>query len=243
MLVMAHSMRDFVFVELADLLRIGKLRSWELSNSTRALHRVCPNFDTREWCVESTVSALEATPWPTTWELSNEILLYEPLFLATPTSHLIVFQTDGLLCRTLASTDINKLLPYDYIGAPWTHHREEVGGGTGGNGGFSFRNRDTHLRIIEAHRARGEGPAQQNEDHFFSERVTGAGGRLPPLEVASAFAVETLFHERPLGFHKPWKFLAAGELARLVEGCPVIEEVRLVVDSEMGAMLKPKSCM
>ena len=111
MLVMAHSMRDFVFAELADLLRIGKLRVLELSNSTRALHRVCPNFNTREWCIESTVSALEATPWPTTWELSNEILLYEPLFLATPTSHFVVFQMDGRLCRPLASTNIFNLSP------------------------------------------------------------------------------------------------------------------------------------
>jgi hypothetical protein len=239
-LVMAHSMRDFVFEELADLLISGRLRVWELSNSTRALHHICPNFETHAWCTESTVAAPEATPWSTTWDLGNEIFLFEPLFLATPTSRLIVFQTDGLLCRPLTKTDISTLLPYDYIGAPWTHHREEVGGGTGGNGGFSFRNRDTHLRVLEAHRARGEGPAQQNEDHFFSERVTDAGGRLPPLELATNFAVETLFRDRPLGFHKPWKFLAASELARLFDGCPVIEEVRRV--AETGKFAVPKSC-
>ena len=62
------------------------------------------------------------------------------------------------------------------------------------------------------------------EDVFFSERVEDVGGRLPPREFARAFAVESVPHAAPWGYHKPWWYMGEDALRDLFKSCPVISE-------------------
>lgn len=206
-------MRYSILFEFSDLLRSGKLRVWELSTSVRTLRELCPNFEVNDWCdsvstkeiTEVLDNDIDLTPWPTDWSLSNQIWYSMNVHRAIPTPYFLVFQTDGLLCRPLTAEYINALRNYDYVGAPWSNFpwwgtNRSIEKGVGGNGGISFRNRDLILTILEKWKGL---PIESNEDVFFSVEVYDIGGKLPPLEFARSFSVETTPFDNPAAFHKP----------------------------------------
>ena len=202
------------------------------------------------WCAgEATAQAwrVPRSPafdrWTTGWDLANQVLMTEPFYRAIPTERFLIFQTDGLLCRPLGASDLAALQRYDYVGSPWRWDPMGLAllgvpllpssrAAVGGNGGFSFRSRSVVLRILEEEKRRQWfdaplGGSGEWEDLFLARRVVGAGGRLPPHDFAQAFAVESMLpppHERPLGYHNPWKYLSETELRALARVCPPISE-------------------
>ncbi|ELR02479.1 hypothetical protein GMDG_05528 [Pseudogymnoascus destructans 20631-21] len=91
--------------------------------------------------------------------------VYEQLL--RPAEHLLVFQTDSMLCAN-ARQSINEWLDFDWVGAPW--HPD---GKWGGNGGLSLRRVAPIIEILK-HQVRGHrgGP----EDVWLSERLSNRPG-------------------------------------------------------------------
>jgi hypothetical protein len=125
---------------------------------------------------------------------------------------------------------------YDLVGAPI-----RTDWGEGFNGGLSLRNRELCLRIAKDYsweEAYQEETARRNkgldakatrldvryEDQWFYKRMLDLGAKLPSMEVALTFAVETIDGERPLGFHKPGAVFP-NTLERIRQWCPEIELV------------------
>ena len=240
LMVSTRAMRGFLQREFGDLLASARLQVWELAEAQRTLERWCPLGSACVgrgcWHAPPPASSAARLTWSHSWGLANEILMSEEFYRVLPTEHFLLFQTDGLLCRALSEQDSAALAQYDYVGAPWDW--EEGNARRGGNGGLSFRAKSVLLRVIAAAREAqwAEAPllpdqdnAGWNEDMFFvvgAERsaIARAGARLPPSDFAKAFAVEALYHERPWGFHKPWRYLGENQLRALIEQCPVVAE-------------------
>ena len=178
--------------------------------------------------------------WVRDWMLSNVAYLSPAIYAVIPTEKHLVFQTDGLLCGGPdTAARLAEYWQYDYVGAPWAKWEDLRGGDcgpdeklTGGNGGLSLRSKSVMLRIIGEHVPRDMDVTWWlkefrpiNEDLFLSSRVVEAGGRLPTVAHARAFSVETCFHPRPLGFHKPWGYLPADKLEVVMQNCPVLRTV------------------
>lgn len=229
MLIAHVSMKEMILVEFSDLLLLGKLQVWELSTINKTLRAICPDLQTKEWCdapkSENFTDVVDtdfvSKPWSTDWNLGNEIWYSINVLHAIPTQYFLIFQTDGMLCRPLTSEDVHKLRQYDYIGAPWISDKAFIDNGYGGNGGFSFRNRNL-LLIILLHFSDIE--IGGIEDNFFSSQVHEFGGKLPPIDFAKSFAVETIPYKNPLAFHKPWLYLGGDDFADLTANCNVILE-------------------
>ena len=147
----------------------------------------------------ASISDFYTTPW-----------FWEQL---APAEHLLLFQADSILCSN-SDQHVDDFLQYDFIGAPVD---EERGLGMGYNGGLSLRNRTKCLEIVntyswqtERHGDHSQGNVDY-EDQWFSKKMrelpAGLDGRpganLPSLEVAMRFSVETMWYDKPLGYHQP----------------------------------------
>jgi hypothetical protein len=115
--------------------------------------------------------------------------------------HILVFQTDSVLC-SMSPWTINDFLQYDYIGAPWI---DRWYGMDIGNGGLSLRKTKTMIRITKAFRFN----ETENEDIYFARGLYGLAERdrsveIPPVHVAAKFAYEAgkLPRVTSFGVHK-----------------------------------------
>lgn len=110
-------------------------------------------------------------------------------FLA-PAEWALFFQTDSIICAN-SDQSIDDWVDkgYDWAGAPWN---SDV---YGGNGGLSLR----HIPpIVEVLKKESREPGhRQWEDIWLCERLKNAA---PPMEELH-FSVESLYVERPLGYH------------------------------------------
>lgn len=138
----------------------------------------------------ASVSAFFTKPW-----------FWEQL---APAEHLLLFQADSILC-TKAPQKVEDFLQYDFVGAP-----VREGLGMGYNGGLSIRNRTMCLEIVnnfdwqvERHGDHSEGNVDYEDQWFGKKMREFAGSNLPTPEVAMKFSVETMWYEKPLGFHQP----------------------------------------
>lgn len=122
-----------------------------------------------------------------------------------------------LICQTdvfVFSNDLEQFLklPYDYIGAPCAKHKPWECRLYGGNGGFSLRNVQSILKIIEKKFGKHGHINGMNEDTFFSD--CGENGeddfRVAPLDIALKFSFDQPLakisyelngHKIPFGFH------------------------------------------
>ncbi|KAL8714312.1 MAG: hypothetical protein Q9220_001643 [cf. Caloplaca sp. 1 TL-2023] len=133
------------------------------------------------------VSAFLATTW-----------LWERL---APAKHVLMFQTDSILCGN-SLRRVDDFLEYDFIGAPINTSE-----GTNYNGGLCLRNREKILEVLQHFERPRNG---QFEDQWFAEKLRelpanddgGPSANLPSMEVASQFAVETIWAEKPFGMHQ-----------------------------------------
>ncbi|RFU27837.1 hypothetical protein B7463_g8493, partial [Scytalidium lignicola] len=140
-----------------------------------------------------------------------------------PAQHVLVFQTDAILCGNSYRT-MDDFLEWDFIGAP-IHDKEHLY-----NGGLSLRNRTMLLDILndggnwEEETKSGKW-TMGGEDVWFSKRMDQRGAHLPSNSVGLTFACEYSwnFHGRmePLGFHKVHKN-AADKLEEIADWCPEI---------------------
>jgi hypothetical protein len=136
-----------------------------------------------------------------------------------PAEHILIFQTDSILCAA-SVRKVEDFFEYHLIGAPiarvW---------GEGYNGGLSLRRRSTILRILDEWEwATHPGPRPEDQwfyaryasrglnktaeliafrmvelqDREIEEGVEG-GIKLPSVEIARTFAVETIDYPNPLG--------------------------------------------
>ncbi|OBT99147.1 hypothetical protein VE01_02565 [Pseudogymnoascus verrucosus] len=110
-------------------------------------------------------------------------------FLA-PAEWALFFQTDSIICSA-SEQNIDDWVAkgYDWTGAPWN------GDVPGGNGGLSLR----HIPpIIEVLKKDSREPGhRQWEDTWVCERLKNAA----PAQEEKYFSVESLYVERPLGYH------------------------------------------
>ena len=125
--------------------------------------------------------------------------------------NILIFQTDTCLCHG-GIYKIPELLKYDYVGAPW---KWQGNGGTGGNGGLSFRKKSKMLEVCDQYKG---GP----EDVFFSSQKSF---NYPPRNVAKNFFIEGILGKQPIGVHKPWKNQNKSELVELYKVCPELKTI------------------
>jgi len=144
-------------------------------------------------------------------------MISEGFWQAVVGQKVLVFQPDTLFCRE--TKGLQNYMRYDYIGAPWSRGSlattDNGRGGYVGNGGLSLRNvtlmkecaRTSFFRdrLTTRHRAR---QYLSNEDMLFGMCLLSLPhARLPTRDEAIRFSVETVFYERPLGFHAIWRHL------------------------------------
>lgn len=141
-----------------------------------------------------------------------------------PAQHVLVFQTDAMLCANARAT-LDDFLAYDFIGAPMHTQRKLF------NGGLSLRNRTMMLDILADPANNWERETDDGswtlggEDIWFSRKMELRGGHLPNFAQAVTFACQHTWHisssKTPLGYHKVHK-VAAGHLPEISEWCPEI---------------------
>ena len=133
----------------------------------------------------------------------NNMLLTEIFWNMINAEHILIFQGDSLLLRY----GINDYLDYDYVGAPWPHDSPTVIG----NGGLSLRRKSFIKRVFKEYSI-DKAPLQLKpdylenvpEDVYFSYGLTYLGGKVPSLEQAKKFSVESIYCDDPIGMHQMW---------------------------------------
>lgn len=144
-----------------------------------------------------------------------------------PAGHVLIFQADSILCSN-SPLKVDDFLQYDFIGAPIASEY-----GEGYNGGLSLRNRSMVLDIIQDSDWKkefdsAENKEQQNvefEDQWLYTKMKGLpergkpAARLPSQEVAQTFAVETVWYDKPLGYHQVQRW-QADKIDQVDRWCP-----------------------
>jgi hypothetical protein len=132
----------------------------------------------------------------------NQILTSYQFWEYFPTgSKVVIFQTDSIILRP----GIEQFFEYDYVGAPWRD-------GLVGNGGFSLRDRNCMMRIIQ------QFPFESlNEDGWFASHVPLVQGKLPSTAIAYEFANETTSSLNPLGVHNIASYLSQEQVSALLK--------------------------
>ncbi|KFY01801.1 hypothetical protein O988_02526 [Pseudogymnoascus sp. VKM F-3808] len=165
--------------------------------------------ETETFKEHSSVSAFFSKPW-----------FWEQL---APAERVLMFQSDSIICANSRRT-VDDFLEYDFIGAPV---REGLGAGY--NGGLSIRNVPLILEIVnkeswsedrkEKNGKYKDGPNVDYEDQWFYAKMSERNAHFPTQEVASQFAVETIWAEKPLGYHQAnvWQ---AGSMDDILKWCP-----------------------
>ena len=141
----------------------------------------------------------------------NVLMTSAEFYRRLPFEHLLVAQTDSMLCAG-AARHMDEFLDYDYVGAPWAWEPTKVGG----NGGLSLRRRSKMIAFCAAVPRSPDTP----EDVYFCQQGTPVFMRVAPPPVASKFSVESLLTDAPIGTHKPWEYLEDSQLKHLSCSCP-----------------------
>lgn len=164
---------------------------------------------------------------------TDPALYSEVLF---PAEHLLVFQPDSIFCVN-SEQSLNDWLEWDWVGAPWGPNIQ-----SGGNGGLSLRKVSRILKVLETQKRRkGDGAL---EDLWLAERLQRLeGSHLPNATTSKKFSVESVWDDRPLGYHIGWLGVhheqiwdTQEQLDHIWEYCP---EVKLVLGMSLTGD-KPK---
>jgi len=102
----------------------------------------------------------------------------------------LIIQLDVIIFKNIDP----KFFKYSYIGAPWEKYNDIPCG----NGGFSLRNKNDMLKIINSIPYKGE-----HEDMYFSKGCVNLKLDICPKPIASDFSSETMFNPDSIGVHKP----------------------------------------
>lgn len=114
-----------------------------------------------------------------------------------PAEHLLVFQPDSIFCVN-SEQSLNDWLEWDWVGAPWGPTIQ-----SGGNGGLSLRKVSRILKVLgRQKRRKGDGAL---EDLWLAERLKRLEGHhMPNATISKRFSVESVWDDRPLGYHIGW---------------------------------------
>jgi len=114
-----------------------------------------------------------------------------------PAEHLLVFQPDSIFCVN-SEQSLNDWLEWDWVGAPWGPTIQ-----FGGNGGLSLRKVSRILEVLgKWKRRKGDGAL---EDLWLAQRLESLdGSRLPNATISKRFSVESVWDDRPMGYHVGW---------------------------------------
>lgn len=141
-------------------------------------------------------SALPVTTSQGISEVFTSLEFYRDLL--APAEWLLMFQSDSIVCAASdLSLDDWVDMGYTYIGAPWFM------GTTGGNGGLSLRHVPEIIHLLSdptvPPREKGD---ERFEDRWLSDTLTERpGARMPNGTFTNHFSVESVWSERPLGYH------------------------------------------
>ncbi|KAK7924058.1 hypothetical protein PG985_006112 [Apiospora marii] len=124
-----------------------------------------------------------------------------------PYAKVMMFQSDSIICSA-SEARADDFLEYDLVGAPIGEQW-----GAGYNGGLSIRNRALMLEVLDRYSFQDD-MVPPYEDQWFYKKLRELPPRedgspavhLPDVGTARRFAVETIYGERPLGYHQPMRF-------------------------------------
>lgn len=120
---------------------------------------------------------------------------------------------------------------FTYIGAPWS-----INNTFGGNGGLSLRHAPQHIKLLENLERE---PESEWEDVWLSEHLAAMeGSNMPSANISRFFSVESVWTERPCGYHLRGngKLMDGGiwhdesRRREVLEWCP---EIKIALDVEM----------
>ncbi|KAJ3024338.1 hypothetical protein HKX48_000013 [Thoreauomyces humboldtii] len=139
-----------------------------------------------------------------------------------PADHALLFQADAMLCANSRYRP-EDFLQYSLIGAPIDRQW-----GVGYNGGLSLRHVPSVLRVIEKFDWN-QTPGEFEDQWFFARMQLIEGTRLPTEQEAMPFSVETIWFDRPLGYHQPkrWQEARMGEILAYCPEVALAEEGQL----------------
>ncbi|KAI8915200.1 hypothetical protein DFJ77DRAFT_483388 [Powellomyces hirtus] len=130
-----------------------------------------------------------------------------------PASHVLLFQSDSILCGN-SEHKVEDFLKWDLIGAPIDRKY-----GEGYNGGLSLRHIPTVLKVIQTF---DWSETKDYEDQWFYKNMKKLpGAKLPSAEEAVKFSVETIWGERPLGYHQAQRW-NTHRMPEIAQWCPEI---------------------
>ena len=132
----------------------------------------------------------------------NKLLLSKEFWRMFTEDYILIFQRDSRFC-SYSHQRIDRFIGlFDFIGAPWA--KELIPGVQLGSGGFSLRSRKSMLICAESEFI----VDGYNEDGAMTVCLHNLNMRLPSVETASEFAVETIrFSQKiPLAIHKTWNY-------------------------------------
>ncbi|KAI8589105.1 hypothetical protein BDZ88DRAFT_419550 [Geranomyces variabilis] len=149
----------------------------------------------------------------------SELLCTPWLWQQLTQEHILMFQTDSVMCSNSARSP-DAYLQYDYIGGPWPAYEWYPEGYF--NGGLTMRKRSTMLAIALANQWT---PAAGPEDMWFSQRVLDLRPdvMIPTREVAAEFAGGPMVGPRPFAVHQPRNsggYKSQEEMEVLLQWCP-----------------------
>jgi len=108
-----------------------------------------------------------------------------------PAEWLLLFQTDSMICSASEqSLDDWVDKGYSWVGAPWF-----ADGSAGGNGGLSLRHIPSIIKVLKNDTRKTNDTIW--EDRWICDRLSNKA----PANIAQTFSVESVYYERPLGYH------------------------------------------
>lgn len=108
-----------------------------------------------------------------------------------------MFQPDSIFCVN-SEQSLNDWLEWDWVGAPWGPNIE-----SGGNGGLSLRKVSRILTVLVNQKRRKGDVAL--EDLWLAESLKRLPeSRMPNATISKRFSVESVWYDRPLGYHIGW---------------------------------------
>jgi Protein of unknown function (DUF5672) len=134
------------------------------------------------------------------------ILMTRKIWESFTEEKILVFQSDIIICNP----GIGEFMEYDFIGAPVRYDRNRPDSFVY-NGGLSLRSKSKILQCLDTF-----GPDfTKPEDIYYSEMLRKVNARLPDLETASRFCMESGYSYigQPFGVHGTDKYYHSPEVA------------------------------
>ncbi|KAJ3135346.1 hypothetical protein HDU90_004070 [Geranomyces variabilis] len=134
--------------------------------------------------------------------------------LGPTVTHALLFQADSIICGASPLQPEN-FFEFSFIGAPIAPQY-----GKGYNGGLSLRHVPTILRTIETFKW---AETRMFEDQWFAtfipRLVNPPAPPLPTVEQSKFFSVETIWADKPMGYHQAKRWNSA-RMSEILEWCP-----------------------